>query len=298
MGWFKRTPKPAPAPTPAPAPAPTPAPAPVAEIPSYIYGVATEQFTDVPTFNSNAGKPVNVYSIYQSFFWDKSFPTDLCNKISAGGATPMITWEPWEPNGNAVQPLYSLSAINSGKYDSYINNWANQIRAWNKPLLLRFAHEMNGDWYPWGSNVNGNTPEGYRTAYKRVIDLFRIAGVTNVKWVWSPNVDFELGAYYPGDPYVDYVALDGYNWDTSSPEQVFGHTIDGIKALTSRPLFIGETGCPEYSGKAKWISDFFSLLKSRSLVGFIWFNFKKEQDWRIESSSASVNSFKAGTSNL
>lgn len=286
MSWFRRNPPP---PPPAPAPAPVPSPS----APAKVYGVATETFAEVSAFNSAAGKPVGVYSIYKSFYWDSAFPTSEVKQISAAGYTPMITWEPWEPNGNATQPAYTLQKFNDGAFDTLINNWAKAIKLLPFPVLIRFAHEMNGDWYPWGTQ-NGNTPEQYLNAYKRVWAMFKAAGVTNVKFVWSPNVDFPVAPFYPGDQYVDYVALDGYNWDTSSPEQVFGSTIDAIKAITSRPLFVGETGCPEYSGKAKWISDFFALLKSRSLVGFIWFNYNKEQDWRIQSSSAATTAFKNG----
>lgn len=288
--WFRRKPVP---PTPAPVPTPTPVPSPSAQ----VYGVATEQFSEVTAFNAQAGKKVNTFSIYQSFYWDKAFPTDLVKKINAGGYTPMITWEPWEPNGQSIQPKYSLARINAGDFDSIIKGWATSIKTLGFPILLRFAHEMNGDWYPWGT-TNGNNSAQYIAAYKRVYTLFAAAGVANVHWVWSPNVDFPITPFYPGDTYVDYVAVDGYNWDTSSPEQVFGSTIDSIKALTSRPLFIGETGCPEYSGKPKWISDFFVMLKARSLVGFVWFNIKKEQDWRIESSVAAATAFRTGVSKL
>lgn len=301
MGFFRR--KPTPVPAPAPVPVPAPAPTPVGSFPGYVYGVATETFAEVASFNTIAGKPVNVVSIYKSFFWDAAFPTDEVKKINASGATTMITWEPWEPNGQAVQAKYTLARINAGDFDTLINNWAKSIKALGTPLLLRFAHEMNGDWYPWG-NTNGNTAEGYLNAYKRVWAMFKAAGVTNVKFVWSPNVDFPMGPYYPGSTYVDYVALDGYNWDTSSPEQVFGNSIDAIKGLWSgqesyaKPIFIGETGCPEYSGKPAWITAFFTLLKDRGLVGFIWFNYNKEQNWKIDSSVAATTAFKKGTSTL
>lgn len=296
MAWYNfwRKPKPTPTPTPVPPPTPPPVP-PVSGVPTKIYGVATETFAEVAKFNTNAGKPVNVVSIYKSFFWDKNFPTTEAQQISSTGPTVMITWEPWEPNGNATQPIYALRSIVNGNHDALIRTWATQIKMWGKPLLLRFAHEMNGNWYPWGT-ANSNTSSEYVQAWNKVRSIFNSVGVTNVTWVWSPNVDFPLSIYYPGDSSVDLIAVDGYNWNTSSPEQVFGSTIDRIRAFTQKPIFIGETGCPEYSGKAKWITDFFTLMKARNLIGFVWFNYKKEQDWRIESSSAATNAFKAGIS--
>jgi hypothetical protein len=88
--------------------------------------------------------------------------------------------------------------------------------------------------------------------------------------------------------------VDGYNWGTSSPEQVFGSTFDQIRAFTTKPLMIGETGCPENSGKAKWITDFFTMVKTRKLSAFVWFNYNKEQNWRIDSSTAALAAFKKG----
>lgn len=293
--WRKPKPQPVPVPIPVPVPVPVPTPPPVGTFPAKIYGVATETLAEVAQFNSLAGKPVNVYSTYRSFYWDKNFPTDEANKVAASGETYMVTWEPWEPNGNAVQSQYALRTIIAGNHDTIIRTWAMQIKTWNKPLLLRFAHEMNGNWYPWGANINGNKAAEYAQAWLHVRAIFDQVGVTNVKWVWSPNVDFPVTPYYPGALSVDYIALDGYNWDTSSPEQVFGSTLDQLKPF-GKPIFIGETGCPEYSGKAKWITDFFALMKNRGLIGFVWFEYNKEQNWRIDSSTAATSAFRQGIS--
>jgi len=65
------------------------------------------------------------------------------------GATPLLTWEPWNSAAGVNQPTYRLSAIANGTHDALVRRWATQIKAWGKPLMLRFAHEMNGNWYPW-----------------------------------------------------------------------------------------------------------------------------------------------------
>ena len=73
---------------------------------------------------------------------------------------------------------------------------------WGKPLFVRFAQEMNGDWFPWGRGVDGNTARDFRKAWKHVVDLFRFHGATNVRWVWSPNEDsggtFQFAPLLPG----------------------------------------------------------------------------------------------------
>lgn len=292
MAWYNFWRKPKPTPTPVPVPVPTPTPVPVPT--GNLFGVATEAFSEVTKFDASSGKATNLYSYYQSFFWDAAFNTALAKQVSAAGKIPMITWEPWEPNGVANQTAYKLSNINAGKFDTIIKNWATSIKALGFPIYLRFAHEMNGDWYPWG-NTNGNKAGEYIAAWSHVRNIFDAAGVTNVVWVWSPNVDFPITPYYPGDSSVDWIAVDGYNWDTSTPEQVFGKTFDQVRALApAKPVMIGETGCPEYSGKPAWIKSFFAMLKARNIKGFVWFNYNKEQNWRTDSSTAALAAFKTG----
>jgi beta-mannanase len=249
-----------------------------------------------------------LYSYYQSFALDRDFDASGASAVRARGSVPMITWEPWDPSsGSASQPAYSLAAIGSGAYDAYVTRWASEIKAWGQPLYLRFAHEMNGDWYPWAAGVNGNTPAQYVAAWRHVHDLFVRAGATNVTWVWTPNVSLgraPMAQLYPGDAYVDWVGLDGYNRGTTqswgstwqSFDQVFGSSLAELRAVSSRPIIIGETASTETGGnKAAWIQQFFaSLAASPDIKAFVWFNLNKETDWRIESSSGARAAFASG----
>ena len=278
---------------------------------SVLFGAETEEsgntLTQLASFESHAGKKSSLYGYYASFYWDSDFNASLASTISSRGTTPMLTWEPWEPNGNVNQPTYSLAQLANGSFDAYISRWANEIKNWNHPLWLRFAHEMNGDWYPWSEGVNGNTSGQYVAAWRHVHDLFAQAGVSNVKWIWTPNVLMDgrpsLASLYPGDAYVDWVGFDGYNWGTSaswstwqSPTSVMGATLSALRQITARPIVIGETSSSEVGGsKAQWIQQFFSMLAANPDVkAFLWFNLNKENDWRIESSGAAQAAFAAG----
>ncbi len=82
---------------------------------------------------------------------------------------PMISWEPWnylkEPKVDAqrgYQPAYSLTNIIDGKYDSYIRSWAEGVKSLGFTIAIRFAHEMNGYWYPWAIFANGNKTSSVR----------------------------------------------------------------------------------------------------------------------------------------
>ncbi len=231
----------------------------------------------------------------------------------------MVTWTPRHPGGDANQPDYALQAIIAGKPDAYITQWAKDAAAWNKPFYLRFAHEMNGKWQPWSPGVNGNTAAEYVTAWRHVHGIFRRvfeqeqADFKNVRWVWSPYVTCSnctaFGKVYPGDAYVDWVALDGYNWGTASSgtswqsmSRVFGSSYDAVTRLAPRkPFMIAEVASTEKGGnKANWITDAFSrsipnrMPKTRAII---WFNSNKETDWRVNSSNASLEAYRKVATN-
>jgi beta-mannanase len=202
------------------------------------------------------------------------------------------------------QPDYALSTIADGAWDSYIETWAREAAAYGGPILIRFAQEMNGTWYPWSATTNGNTAANYVAAFQHIHDVFEQVGATNVKWVWSPNIvqgmPTPLSSVYPGSAYVDYVGIDGYNGGTAvpsmggwlTPSQVFGSTLSGLEQVApDKPVFINETGCAEEGGdKAEWITELFSYLEGTpSVVGLVWFDVDEasETNWRLDSSPAS-----------
>ena len=131
---------------------------------------------------------------------------------------------------------------------------------------------MNGNWFPWSEGVNGNQPGEFVAAWRHVHDIFdRGRAPTNVTWVWCPNVDpdstcSDLASLYPGDDYVDWTGLDGYNWGTNPAKPDRWRSFDRALQPTyneiadtiapSKPMMIGEIGSTEYGGsKASWIKE-------------------------------------------
>lgn len=227
--------------------------------------------------------------------------------VTSRGAMPMITWEPWDATAGVDQLSYSLSAVIAGAHDAFIRQWARAAARWGKPFYLKFAHEMNGNWYPWAANVNGNSAAQYTTMWKHVHAIFRQEKATNVRWVWSPNIAYPgstpFASVYPGDAAVDWVGLDGYNFGASqswshweSFAEVFGPSYDSVTRIASKPMLIGETASSELGGeKATWITQ--GLLADAPyrfprLRAVVWFDENKETDWRINSSPASLAAFR------
>lgn len=236
------------------------------------------------------------------------FQTRWMDNVRNHGSIPMVTWEPWLWALGLDQPAFSLKSIIDGDWDAYITRWALDSKAWGHPYFLRFAHEMNGTWYPWSEQTNGNTAGQYVLAWQHVHDIFSAQGVTNVTWVWSPNVAYNgstpLAGLYPGDAYVDWVGIDGYNWGTSKPgkhwqtfDEVFATTYRDLTSLAPGKRFlIAEVACAEEGGdKAGWIRDALETqvpTKYTRIEAVVWFNESKEADWRVGSSPSSLGAFR------
>jgi beta-mannanase len=282
-----------------------------------VFGLATDGIDDAALKSAEAtagslGRRLDVLTVYDAFARQAPLPSDLLDRITALGTIPMMTWEPWNPTGGAAQPLYSAAQIAGGRYDAYIATWAKQAAAYNRYFLIRFAHEMNGNWYPWSVGQSGSTPADYVAAYRRVRRIFDDSGAAQVRWVWSPNVIINgdtdvISRCYPGDDYVDIIGVDGYNFGDNpghrwrSPTDLFGPTLNLAARLSQRnPLWITEVGCSDRGGdKAAWIADLLEFLKSTNIEGLIWFEADKigEPDWRLTSSSQTSLAAKRALSN-
>lgn len=276
-------------------------------------GVHITDPAQLGSFEYQTDRNFEVYSYYHAIN-DNFFAAGL-KPVAASGHIVMLSWEPWDRNYHDLvnQPNYRLRNITAGYYDEQIRRWARDLRDFQYPVLLRPMSEMNGNWTSWGGTVNGNSPADFVPAWRRIHDIFEQEGATNVSWVWAPNRDgstanavstFDL--YYPGDRFVDFIGLSGYNWGTmyntpswisswQSFEQVFGASYDVMASRTDKPIIITETASTESGGnKAQWINDTFNTLPTRfpRIKIITWFNVSKETDWRVQSSSASLLAFR------
>lgn len=239
--------------------------------------------------------------------FSQEFPDLDAREARARGKTLQITWEPWHfSNPKAVK----LADIAAGKYDAYIDKFAAASRAFGGELWIRFGHEMNGNWYPWCLSNTGQNPKTWQAAQRHMHDRFRHAGASNVRWIWCMNAESVPAASwndpfktYPGDNYVDAVAIDGYNFGDTLPHsrwQSFDELFAGpyaraIQQFPNKPIFIAETGCSSTGGdKARWLRDMDTSLRSKfsRVESVTWFEAAKEADWRMVSSQSSANEAK------
>ena len=300
-----------------PTPTPTPSLSPIS-LGAYLHDAAFSK-TQMATWIAKVGTTPKVFQWFLDwghyvnnptvdYAGDGSFNTNYWDAAiaAAPGVAPLMTWEPFNYAGSFPQATYSLANINAGHFDATINGMASNIAAWGKPLLVRLAHEMNGSWYPWGLGVNGNTAAQYITMWRKVVTAFRMAGASNVRWVWCPNVDqATMAQFYPGDDYVDWIALDGYNkgavngntWITF--QNMLISSYNQICAITTKPLMIAETASNETGGdKPQWIRDMFAMIPTAfpRIRAVIWYDYNAGGDYTemaVDSTAASLSAFAA-----
>jgi glycosyl hydrolase family 26 len=237
--------------------------------------------------------------------WTQDYPSETVELSYRRGALPVLSWEPWAGgDGGADQPEYALHRIIDGEFDPYIRGFAVAMREHGWPVAIRFAHEMNGYWFPWSEQTSGNRPGEYLAAWRHVHDLFEDLDVDNAIWLWSPNIlrpvpSIDLRALYPGDDYVDWIGMVGYAVEESTAAAVFGPTLDALREFTDKSLVITETGAQPGERKAPWIEDFFDWLAEHpDVIGFIWFEYDTHEggnaDWRFTATPESMAAFREG----
>lgn len=218
---------------------------------------------------------------------------------------PMVTWEPQfstlsTPDNIEVQ-------IAQGNFDGYVKNWASRMKVFlggtdgiygntdDRRAYLRLGHEMNGNWYAWSAAKGNNSPNDFVQMWRRVKDIFSGQGLdsNHLQWVWAVNNtdvgNFRAESFYPGHTYVDWMAIDGYNWGTSqtwsswqSPAQVFGNMISRLKVLSNKPIAITEFSSSSVGGdKLTWMTQAFQYFSQQGIKMAVSFNQDKETDWAI-----------------
>ena len=259
----------------------------------------------VDTFEHRAGKHSAIVMWYADWKHNRLPQTAQLDAVQRRGSTPEITWEPWDASKGlyTAQPRYRLAHIIDGTFDSYIRGWARALAAWKHPVLLRFAQEMDGNWFPWADHANGNHPGQFVQAWDHVHRIFEEAGATNVKWVWSPAFA-RSSAQFPDAGAVDVMATTCQNggrplfargWQSFA--RGCGQALDRLHTLDpSLPIQLAETASAEKGGsKAQWIEDMWAYLATRPYVtSIIWFDLAKETNWRIDSSPSAGRAFAAG----
>lgn len=226
--------------------------------------------------------------------------------IDARGRIPLADFAPRGGQPSPAEfaalpnPYWAVDdeVANSTKWDSRIQDLANVLKAFRKPVLMRIGGEMNGWW-------NGYHPYEFPKAFRKIVSMIRAAGASNVAFVWcyepAGAADFDekntSGEYkwYPGADVVDWFSVDLYA-DVDISGATTGHTgsltpygrtlkfLD-MALAEHKPVTIAESGPEQFDlGSATqaqaawtaWFTPYFGLIASRpEIKWFMYVNY----DW-------------------
>lgn len=255
----------------------------------------------VNDFESQIGRQMDIVATFVHWGNENELPLDLGNLTKKRNKILLLYWEAMDYNNDDPNDSrFSYDSILSGKWDSYITDFANQTKNFGGEIILIPFEEMNGDWYPWSIDKNNNSFSKHIAAYKYLRKFF--VGITNVKFGWAVNNEsvlisnLKISDYYPGDKYVDIIGVNGFNFDSPwlTFSQIFDKSLIELESI-DKPIMIFSTSCAPGPNKATWITDAFAtqIEKHPKIIGWIWFNENKEKDWRVSSDLNSLSAFKS-----
>jgi Glycosyl hydrolase family 26 len=289
---------------------------------------------NIEGFETMVGKHQAI--VASSSYWgEQNFPTRSLKVIWEHGSLPLVFWSPWDkPYEQHKGPdKFSLDKIIAGDWDNYIDRWADAAKAFGKPMIVVFANEMNGDWFPWSGIYYGGDkpvpgepgkwtgPERFKTAYRHVVDRVRARGATNIKWMFhTNNYSYPYNtwnfapAYYPGPKYADWLGLSVYGKQfVDEPWADMPALIDWPYKEMSRldpnkPIMIAEWGVgefPDAGNKALWIKQGLDLFRTRypRIKGAVYWHERWENadgsysNLHVNSSVEALEAYRAGIAN-
>jgi len=264
----------------------------------------------VRSYEQAAGTRVAWVSFSHNWYQGTAFPKQTAQWIHEMGAVPYIRLMLREEEEETPN-RFSLEAVLDGAFDGDLRGWARQAAEFPGPLIVEFGTECNGDWFPWNGSHHGagrldgfgdpakpDGPERFAATYRHIVDLMRAEGARNITWVFhvdstdSPEAAWNrFENYYPGDGYVDWVAVSAYGPQepTEDEYETFREQMDGAyprleRLAPGKPVIVAEfgctAGCPVISPE-KWAGDALSdILGGRwpRLIGFSWWDEQWEND--------------------
>jgi hypothetical protein len=262
----------------------------------YVPQSPQDRLRAVAEWERSAG-PTNAVMFFVDF--SRGIEAPQLARVISSGRTPVVSLEPWYAGSGVLQPQFTLASIVAGDHDELLRRNARTIARADGTVVIRFAHEMNGDWYPWSERSNGNRPGEYVAAWQYVHRLFVSEGASNVLWLWSPNVTtylpYPLEDLWPGEGYVDLVGVVGYLRAGETLESRYQDTFDELATFTDVPVIITETSVQAGADRNETVRRFVcDVYASDRVAGFIWFEAQARADWRLGEAAEAFRAARAG----
>ena len=188
--------------------------------------------------SASLGRTPAVWVVFVTFPLSDGDRANLASSIDQIAAVQGMALITLEPHGG-LAAVTDQATADLG--DLLARTWAEHgVRT-----FVRFAHEMNGSWYPWSQQ-----PSAYVAAYQRVASAVHQRSPSSAM-IWAPNEgrgypfsagrylaapgssdaaqldtdgdgtldpgDDPYAPYYPGDDAVDWIGVSLYHWGLAYP---------------------------------------------------------------------------------
>lgn len=230
------------------------------------------------------------------------------------GWMPLLNVNPYYFPQCPVTKLPLYKAIAEGKCDNFLHKAGKNLSHVKQPFYLVFGWEMNNKDNEWSIPYTKSSPTDFIAAWRHIHSVFKQEKASNVIWVFCPNVPDDAkvpySTIYPGNDYVDWIGLDGYNWGTTQSWSQWisfaGVFTGSYKKLTgiapNKPMMLAEVNTTDKGGdKSVWYTDMltkqipYNFPKIDAVV--IFNEDKKKQEhvnWRVDVTPDTLHAFIAG----
>lgn len=285
-------------------------------------GAWTEGFFDPSTqtvhpeklqqFEQLTHKKVSIAHFYRG--WEALADPKLVTQIDMlrkNGWEPMLNVNPYFFSQCSANNLSLYKAIANGNCDAFLHKAGKNLHEVKQPFYFLFAWEMNNPQLAWSVPTSGSSSDDFMATWRHINAIFKQEKVTNAIWVFCPNTQggksISYDKIYPGNNYVDWIGLDGYNWGTTqswshwqSFSEVFTASYNHLVNIApDKPMVIAEVNTTDQGGdKSAWYTDMFTqqipynFPKIQAVVIYNEDRSQQEQvNWKVDVTSNTLHAF-------
>jgi cellulose synthase/poly-beta-1,6-N-acetylglucosamine synthase-like glycosyltransferase len=236
------------------------------------------------------------------------FDASWADQLAAQHERPWITLQFGVFGPHNTPPLdANLPAIYNGDHDQQIQRWANNIRAYGKPVYLTILQHADRNWSLSSGVANGGIPEDVAKAWLHVQSIFHKAGADNVAWVWAPADPLHDQLYAPPTSSINAVLQSFINY----PATQWGDPQTVLQELARRypgkALIVEASVDGPAAQKAAWLAKLGQAVTTNSQVYTLLYheggpelNATRAQikSWSFTSDTASLNAMRSIVASL